>query len=71
MRLYRKMDMKLKKWIKICLEEPKRMIIHTTRLLDTLFYMQSEWWKLWNMEADDIITNDGKVIEWELLYYYK
>lgn len=71
MRLYRKMDVKLKKWIKICLEEPKRMIIHTTRLLDTLFYMQSLWWKLWNMEADDIITNDGKVIEWELLYYYK
>lgn len=71
MRLYRKMDVKLKKWIKICLEEPKRMIVHTTRLLDTLFYMQSLWWKLWNMEADDIITNDGKVIEWELLYYYK
>ena len=71
MRLYRKMDTKLKKWIKICLEEPKRMIIHTTKLLDTLFYMQSEWWKLWDMQADDIITNDGKIIEWNLLYYYK
>lgn len=71
MRLYRKMDAKLKKWIKICLEEPKRMIIHTTKLLDTLFYMQSEWWKLWDMQSDDVITNDGKIIEWNLLYYYK
>lgn len=73
MRLYRKMDTTklLKRWITICLEKPKRLVIHTTKLLDTLFYMQSEWWKLWDMQTDDVVDSKGMLREWEILFYYK
>ena len=60
-----------KRGIKICLLEQKRVILHTTNLLDTLIRMQHKWWKLWKMEADDVIKSDWTLQEWELLYYYK
>ena len=73
MRLYRKMDWTTKlaqKGIKVLHKDKEHLVLQTTNLIDTLFYVQTFGWRIDNIQADDIIK-DGKTIERNILYYYK
>lgn len=73
MRLYRKMDWTTKlaqKGIKVLHKDKEHLVLQTTNLIDTLFYVQTFWWHIDDIQADDI-TKDGKTIERNILYYYK
>lgn len=73
MRLYRKMDWTTKlaqKGIKVLHKDKEHLVLQTTNLIDTLFYVQTFGWHIDNIQADDI-TKDGKTIERNILYYYK
>lgn len=59
-----------KRGIKILMQTKDRLIIETTKTMDTIFYMQTLWWHIAKMEADDI-WHDGKLVERNLLYYYR
>lgn len=58
------------KWIKVLLQTKDRLVLETTKTIDTLFYLQPFWWHLENIQEDDIYK-DGKRIEKNILYYYK
>ena len=73
MRLYRKMDWTTKlaqKGIKVLHKDKEHLVLQTTNLIDTLFYVQTFGWHIDNIQSDDI-TKDGKTIERNILYYYK
>lgn len=58
------------RWIKVLLQTKDRLVLETTKTLDTLFYIQTFGWHIDNIQADDIIK-DGETIERNILYYYK
>lgn len=58
------------RWIKVLLQTKDKLVLQTTKTLDTLFYMQTFGWHIEDIQADDI-TKDGKTIERNILYYYK
>lgn len=58
------------RWIKVLLQTKDRLVLETTKTLDTLFYIQTFGWHIDNIQADDI-TKDGETIERNILYYYK
>lgn len=58
------------RWIKVLLQTKDKLVLQTTKTLDTLFYIQTFGWHIEDIQADDI-TKDGKTIERNLLYYYK
>jgi len=45
-------------------------IIRTWKLLDTMKFMQNAWWKLWELQADDVYVS-WVPIERNILIYYK
>lgn len=58
------------RWIKVLLQTKDKLVLQTTKTLDTLFYIQTFGWHIEDIQADDI-TKDGKTIERNILYYYK
>ena len=58
------------RWIKVLLQTKDKLVLQTTKTLDTLFYIQTFGWHIEDIQADDI-TNDGETIERNILYYYK
>lgn len=61
----------MKKWIVVHIDKPKYCIITTTKLFDTIFYMQSLWYHLADIQEDDIWDKDMWRIEQNILYYYR
>lgn len=45
-------------------------IIRTWKLLDTMKFMQNAWWRLWELQADDVYVS-WVPIERNILIYYK
>lgn len=45
-------------------------IIRTWKLLDTMKFMQDAWWRLWELQADDVYVS-WVPIERNILIYYK
>lgn len=58
------------RWIKVLLQTKDKLVLQTTKTIDTLFYIQTFGWHIEDIQADDI-TKDGKTIERNILYYYK
>lgn len=58
------------RWIKVLLQTKDKLVLQTTKTLDTLFYIQTFGWHIEDIQADDI-TKDGETIERNILYYYK
>lgn len=58
------------RWIKVLLQTKDRLVLQTTKTIDTLFYIQTFGWHIEDIQADDI-TKDGETIERNILYYYK
>lgn len=58
------------RWIKVLLQTKDKLVLQTTKTLDTLFYIQTFGWHIEDIQADDI-TKGGKTIERNILYYYK
>lgn len=58
------------RWIKVLLQTKDKLVLQTTKTLDTLFYIQTFGWHIEDIQADDIIKDD-KTIERNILYYYK
>ncbi len=58
------------RWIKVLLQTKDQLVIQTTKLIDTLFYIQTFGWHLDNIQPDDYKVN-GKEMERNILYYYK
>ena len=58
------------RWIKVLLQTKDRLVLETTKTLDTLFYIQTFGWHIEDIQADDI-TKDGETIERNILYYNK
>lgn len=59
-----------KRGITVIKQTDTELILLTTNLLNTIFLLQSKWWRLERLEDYDIIDN-GRPIEQNLLYYYK
>lgn len=60
-----------KMWIKVIHKDEHNLVLETTKLLDTLFFVSSlNRWHI-NMIQEDDIYRDGKRIEKNILYYYK
>lgn len=58
-------------WIKILHHDDDNLVLETTNLLDTLFFVSSLWrWHIERIQDDDII-NDGERIERNVLYFYR
>lgn len=55
----------------IVAEWNKRCIVSSVNTYHTIFYMQSLWWHLKDLQEDDIWDSDMGRIERNLLYYYK
>lgn len=73
MRLYRKMDWTTKlaqMGIKVLHKDKEHLVLQTTKLIDTLFYVQTFGWHLDDIQPDDYKVN-GKEMERNILYYYK
>lgn len=47
-----------------------RCIVSSVNTYHTIFYMQTLWWRLKDLQEDDTYR-DGKRIEKNILYYYK
>lgn len=58
------------RWIKVLLQTKDKLVLQTTKTIDTLFYIQTFGWHIEDIQADDI-TKDGETIERNILYYYK
>lgn len=58
------------RWIKVLLQTKDKLVLQTTKTLDTLFYIQTFGRHIDDIQADDV-TRDGKTIERNILYYYK
>ena len=58
------------RWRKVLLQTKDKLVLQTTKTLDTLFYIQTFGWHIEDIQADDV-TKDGKTIERNILYYYK
>lgn len=58
------------RWIKVLLQTKDKLVLQTTKTIDTLFYIQTFGWHIEDIQADDI-TKDGETIERNVLYYYK
>lgn len=50
----------MKRWIEIVFQSRTELVVHTDRLIDTLFYMQTLWRHLDRIDDQD-----------QLLYYYR
>lgn len=48
--------------IEVLSMQEKRCMVRTFKLLPTLLFMQSTWWRLWELQPDD---------EADILIYYK
>lgn len=59
-----------KRGIKVLLQTKDQLVIQTTKLIDTMFYIQPFGWHLDNIQPDDFKVN-GKEVERNILYYYK
>lgn len=58
-------------WIKVLHKDEHNLVLETTKLLDTLFFVSSlNRWRIGRIQEDDIYI-DGKRIEKNILYYYK
>ena len=58
-------------WIKILHKDEHNLVLETTKLLDTLFYVSSlDRWNIDDIQEDDIYSW-WKRIERNILYYYK
>ena len=55
----------------IVAEWNNRCIVSSVNTYHTIFYMQSLWWHLKDLQEDDIWDSDMGRIERNLLYYYK
>lgn len=64
-------DCLLKKWWTVCAEWKNWCVVSSTDTYDTIFYMQSLWWHVHDIQEDDIRDKDIWRIERNLLYYYK
>lgn len=57
--------------IKIIHKDEHNLVLETTKLLDTLFYVSSmNKWRIDRIQEDDYVSN-GKKKERNLLYYYR
>lgn len=64
------MDKLKQRWITIIKQTDTELILLTTRLLNTLFLLQSKGWRLERLEDYDVFDNE-RPIEQNLLYYSK
>ena len=57
--------------IKILHKDENNLVLETTKLIDTLFYVSStNRWRIDRIQADDFYK-DGKLTERNILYYNK
>ena len=57
--------------IKVLHKDENNLVLETTKLIDTLFYVSStNKWRIDRIQEDDFYK-DGKLTERNILYYYK